>query len=196
MFGANVGELRVVTRSSSNGKDTQVWRKTSSQGDKWNRLSFTISQTTKTVSIDDMVDRLQCQFSEDNEQIAAESPNCCNALCLCTLPVAVHEHSIPLNKYIEPILLTTDSLTKMTHSTFYVTHLNYFILIFLSAIVLAIIVGCSCRYQSSVWLDQVLEVISRLMMSLLTASPVMVTQVRFIIENLFLCHNVDKHFSG
>ena len=43
-------------------------------------------------------------------------------------------------------------------------------------------------------LDQVLEVTLRLMMSLLTASPVMVTQVRFIIENLFLCHNVDKHF--
>ena len=81
MFGANVGELRVVTRSSSNGKDIQVWRKTSSQGDKWNKLSFTISQTTKTVSIDDMVDGLQCQFLEGNEQFTADLPNCCNMLC-------------------------------------------------------------------------------------------------------------------
>ena len=94
MFGANVGELRVVTRSSSNGKDTQLWRKTSSQGDKWKKLSFTISQTTKTVSIDDMVDGLQCQFLEGNEQITADLPNCCNMLCPCTLPVDVHEHSM------------------------------------------------------------------------------------------------------
>lgn len=49
MFGSNVGELRVVTRATTSGKDSLVWRKTSTQGDKWNKLSVTITQTTKMV---------------------------------------------------------------------------------------------------------------------------------------------------